>query len=67
MMKYCQLFVFPPYVVPLRPLPPTFFVLAGREPLEITVEDDNAFINDFLGFVSIMIEDLVDKKKQTGW
>ncbi|CAN0146174.1 unnamed protein product, partial [Laminaria digitata] len=37
------------------------------ESLEITVEDDDTITNDFLGFVSILMGDLADKKKTKQW
>lgn len=39
----------------------------NRESLEITVEDEDRFVNDFLGFVSILMGDLEDKRKMRQW
>lgn len=38
-----------------------------RESLEITVEDVDPIRNEFLGFVSILLGDLADKKKIRQW
>ncbi|CBN78812.1 conserved unknown protein [Ectocarpus siliculosus] len=37
------------------------------ESLEITVEDEDRFVNDFMGFVSILMGDLEDKRKMRQW
>ena len=54
------------------PLLPIVFVspplkLLFSESLEMTVEDDDTFVNEFLGFVSILMGDLADKKKKRLW
>lgn len=38
-----------------------------REALEITIEDEDRFMNDFMGFVSILMGDLEDKRKMRQW
>lgn len=51
-------------VLLLLPLPVTF---NGRESLEIIVEDEDRIVNEFLGFVSILMGDLADKRKVSLW
>lgn len=38
-----------------------------RESLEITVMDEDRFVNDFMGFTSILMGDLEDKRKMRQW
>ncbi|CAB1121421.1 unnamed protein product [Ectocarpus sp. CCAP 1310/34] len=40
---------------------------SSGESLEITVEDEDRFVNDFIGFVSILMGDLEDKRKIRQW
>eukprot|EP00752_Nemacystus_decipiens_P012043 g10677.t1 len=44
-----------------------FECTSSGEALEITVKDKNRFVNDFLGFVSILMGDLEDKRKMRQW
>lgn len=39
----------------------------SRDSLEITIEDEDQFVNDFLGFVSILMGDLEDKTRMKQW
>lgn len=39
----------------------------SSDSLEITLEDEDNFVNDFLGFVSILMGDLADKRKMRQW
>ncbi|CAN0111503.1 unnamed protein product [Ascophyllum nodosum] len=44
-----------------------FCVSSSGDSLEITLEDEDKFVNDFLGFVSILMEDMADKRKTRQW